>query len=411
MFNTSILTDPFQRVDPFQHPTINISWRSEQFEAFLPYLGVTVFFLLLAVQLQPSRNKAPIINPKKWSEWSWERPMKDFAFGSKAMLSQAYATLGDKPFQVYTSQGMMTVLSPKYINELKNDNRLSFPQHTHRAFLGDIPGFNAFDQRTRKPWYLGFGQTVRGGLFLIQIANKHLNAYLNQMTIPLSEECDLSLQQHLPADQNWQVIDPNLQMSKIIARMSSRIFLGKEFCEDERWIEASRQYAINAFSAQERLSLWPSYSHHVVHWFLPYCKTLRKNASTCRAIIEGVLQKRKIEQAARAKEGKPPKEIEDSLSWMHKLSGGKTFDASRVQLGLSMAAIHTTTDLTSWLLICIAQHPEIIQPLREEIISVLSASGWKKTSLYNLKLLDSVMKESQRLKPNVLGKIKFSAPI
>ncbi|KAH7049327.1 cytochrome P450, partial [Macrophomina phaseolina] len=40
---------------------------------------------------------------------------------------------------------------------------------------------------------------------------------------------------------------------------------------------------------------------------------------------------------------------------------------------------------------------------RKEIIEVLQADGgWKKTSLYKLKLLDSCMKESQRLHPSVM---------
>lgn len=52
----------------------------------------------------------------------------------------------------------------------------------------------------------------------------------------------------------------------------------------------------------------------------------------------------------------------------------------------------------------IAQHPDLFQPLREEITNVLTAEGFKKTALYNLKLMDSVIKESQRLRPVLLGK-------
>lgn len=42
--------------------------------------------------------------------------------------------------------------------------------------------------------------------------------------------------------------------------------------------------------------------------------------------------------------------------------------------------------------------------MREEIIRVITEHGWRKTSLYNLKLMDSVLKESQRLKPVLSGK-------
>lgn len=60
----------------------------------------------------------------------------------------------------------------------------------------------------------------------------------------------------------------------------------------------------------------------------------------------------------------------------------------------------TTTDLINQTMIQILLHPEIIKPLREEIIQVVAEQGgWKKQTLYNLKLMDSVIKESQRLKP------------
>ena len=38
------------------------------------------------------------------------------------------------------------------------------------------------------------------------------------------------------------------------------------------------------------------------------------------------------------------------------------------------------------------------------MITVLGEGGWTKTSLHNMKLLDSVIKESQRTKPIGLGK-------
>jgi hypothetical protein len=55
----------------------------------------------------------------------------------------------------------------------------------------------------------------------------------------------------------------------------------------------------------------------------------------------------------------------------------------------------------------LAQNPDIIGPLRKEIIEVLTEGGWKKSSLYNLKLMDSVIKETQRLKPLECGKLVF----
>jgi cytochrome P450 monooxygenase-1 len=52
--------------------------------------------------------------------------------------------------------------------------------------------------------------------------------------------------------------------------------------------------------------------------------------------------------------------------------------------------------------------------LRQEIVGALDKGGWKKTSLHGMKLLDSVIKESLRLKPAALGEWKarrLSSPI
>lgn len=75
-----------------------------------------------------------------------------------------------------------------------------------------------------------------------------------------------------------------------------------------------------------------------------------------------------------------------------------------------MTAIHTTSDLLQEVMIRIAQRPELFQVLRNEIVEVLGKDGLKKTALYNLKIMDSVFKEAQRLKTNTLGKAPLSLP-
>lgn len=103
----------------------------------------------------------------------------------------------------------------------------------------------------------------------------------------------------------------------------------------------------------------------------------------------------------------PPRTHADALDWFEELSAAynQPFDRSRGQVGLSMAAIHTTSNLLTNIIYDLAAHPEYIQPLRDEICAVLDEDGdLKKTSLLKLKLLDSVMKESQRTHPVSMSK-------
>lgn len=100
---------------------------------------------------------------------------------------------------------------------------------------------------------------------------------------------------------------------------------------------------------------------------------------------------------------------------------GRAYEPHLSQLTLSVAAIHTTSDLLTQMVLDLAEHagqgPEgeeeneegregvkegrrgLLAALRAEIVEVLGREGWKKTSLYGLKLLDSCIRETQRLKP------------
>ncbi|KAM0213308.1 hypothetical protein ACHAQI_004351 [Fusarium lateritium] len=57
----------------------------------------------------------------------------------------------------------------------------------------------------------------------------------------------------------------------------------------------------------------------------------------------------------------------------------------------------------------IAMQPKLFDLLRQEIITVLGPNGLNKASLNNLKLMDSVMKESLRLSPVFLGLFRRKA--
>lgn len=89
---------------------------------------------------------------------------------------------------------------------------------------------------------------------------------------------------------------------------------------------------------------------------------------------------------------------------------------------MSVVAIHTTTELLTGVLLDLAQNENFIKELRDEIVTVMtkakehtagtdnngsekkSKAAWKKTTLYQMKLLDSALKESQRLHVRDTGK-------
>lgn len=190
----------------------------------------------------------------------------------------------------------------------------------------------------------------------------------------------------------------------MVARVSSFIFLGEKVCRDKGWINVSVNYVIDAFIAARDLRLWPSVLQPLVHWFLPRTKAIREHIRVARRIIDEELEERNRLGEKGEAERRP-----DALDWMRQIAAKQPLDITRAQIGLSLAAIHTTSNLATNVLYDLAAYPEYVQALRDEIKAVLEEDGvLKKSSLTKMKLMDSVLKESQRMNPVSMSKSAFA---
>lgn len=161
---------------------------------------------------------------------------------------------------------------------------------------------------------------------------------------------------------------------------------------------------MTGFMAALSLRMFPGFLRPFVTWVLPPCRSLRSQVQQARDLIRPVIERRKEEKAAAVSRGETPVQYNDGVEWADMYTNGRTFDRVDLQLGLSIAAVHNTTDLLAQVVYDLASDPDIIERLRAEAIQVLGEGGWSKTTLYKLKLLDSVIKESQRIKPILTGK-------
>lgn len=187
----------------------------------------------------------------------------------------------------------------------------------------------------------------------------------------------------------------------VVAKLSAKVFLGDEAVRNQEWLDITIDYTVNLCLAQRQLRHFRGWSRYLVHWFLPRCIKLRKQFNRAKTIIAPILAQR-MEAIALAEKG-VGKMPNDATAWIHEVAQGKSYDPVGVQLGLSIVALHTTSDLLTHILTDLCKHPEYIELMRDEVRQVLSEHGWQKTSLYRMKLVDSVMKESQRVVPASMG--------
>ncbi|OHW96070.1 cytochrome p450 [Colletotrichum incanum] len=329
----------------------------------IPYLATVFLFVVLVYAFGNHDSKLPELNPLQPFEFTNRRRMSEFVQNSKELMLKGKDTFGGSPYKMHSEWGELVVLSPEFIHELRSEPRLNFIEPATDDSHGYIPGFEPFN----------------GNRAITTIVTKYLTKALN-----------------------WHQIIPQKDIIRIVSRLSSRVFMGEELCRDEEWVRVVGDYTAAAFSVGYELGHWPRWARPIVHWFLPSCWNVRNLLAECRKALKPHLEQRDAQKAAALARGETKPIFDDSIEWFEKECTTK-YDIASEQVSLSLVAIHTTSDLLQQTMLDLASHPELFQPLREELVRVLSAEGLKKTALYNLKLMDSVIKESQRMKPVLLS--------
>lgn len=334
-------------------------------------------------------SKYPHTNPPGWFQVRLFKQM-DFIMNGKAIFLRAKKKFGGKPFRMLTEVGTVIVLPPSAAQEIRNEKSLSFGKAIMQDFHAHVPGFEPF------------GFVDHDGQIMQSVIRKQLTKYLNKVTEPLSKETTFAVRRIFGDSPEWHEVNIKDCTLDLVSRISSRVFLGEEVCRNEAWLKITKAYTVDAFKAAVKLTLLPSFFKPLAARFSKDCNLVRQEIQEARDIITPVLEKRRALKENAKANGEPVPTFDDAIDWAENEHDGTPYDPAIFQLVLSFAAIHTTTDLTCQVLLLLAQNPEAITPLREEIIKVLKAEGWRKSALYNMKLLDSAIKEGQRIKPAAL---------
>ncbi|WXC61722.1 hypothetical protein SNK03_007595 [Fusarium graminearum] len=350
--------------------------------------GITVLTLFIVqFPLFNGGGKYPLLNPKGSFELTTNRVVREFINDSINILEKGKSLFKGQIYRANTDWGQVVVIPHQFLDALKSHRDLDFTTPAKDDSHAYIPGFEPFS----------------GDHDLSKVVIKYLTKALNRVTGPLSEEASLAFQHVIGGSTEWHEIQPYPDFIRIISRMSSRVFMGEELCRNEEWVKLAGDYTVQAFRTGDMLRMYPRWSRPFVHWFLPSCKELRRTLDAARKCLKPFLERRNAIKAEAIAKGEPCP-YDNSFEWFEKEY--TTHDPAVAQITLSLVAIHTTTDLLLEAVLNIAQHPELLIPLREEIVRVLSTEGLKKTALLNLKLMDSVLKESQRLRPVLLGSFR-----
>lgn len=292
--------------------------------------------------------------------------------------------LGSHGSNPLNPESRVIVVSPTFLDELKRlpDDVLSFDaavmesMHAKYTQLPTEPLVSHTIKTSLTPGLVRFNPTV-------------------------ASEVQEALRLELPPCDDWTPVRINQKLLRIVAIASGRILIGPELCRTEEYLDAAINYTIELMGARQAVDALPPWKRPFVASRLPAVKQLNQRLKQADAFMEPVVR-------ARLEALKDPnnEKQDDMLQWaiddQFKARGKCDIRKQvRIQLGVSFAAIHTTTLTSTNVFYDLAAYPEYIEELRAEIRTVLAEHGgvFTSTALQAMKKLDSFLKESQRFHP------------
>ncbi|KAL3436173.1 cytochrome P450 [Aspergillus tetrazonus] len=282
-------------------------------------------------------------------------------------------------FRVISQKGPKIILGPEYANEVKSHPACNADVFIAKEFHAHVSGF----------------EVLRPQEVMKDAIRLKLTRSIGALMKPISAETALILETQWGNSNCWHELDLKSTIASLVSRVSAVMFVGEELGRDQKWLSIVTNYSSDMFVADLALCKWPEVLRPIATYFLPSCGKLRRHIREAALMLDPILS-----EGYSAHQNK-----QNFLDWLEEIAGGRKYNPVLAQLSLAAAAIDTTSDLIVQTLtdICRFRDSQKLQEdLREEMVRVLRADGWEKSAMYNLKLLDSVLKETQRVKPVVV---------
>jgi hypothetical protein len=169
-----------------------------------------------------------------------------------------------------------------------------------------------------------------------------LTPALVRLNPTIADEVQESIRQELPPCDDWTPININHKLLRIVALVSGRVFIGAELSRSEDYLDAAINYTIEVMQATQALGKMRPWLRPFMGHRLPEVKKVEQRFAQADRFMRPVVAARRQMQ-----DNEKP---DDMLQWLmdgqDKFKQRTTEELAKIQLGISFAAIHTTT-LTS----------------------------------------------------------------
>jgi cytochrome P450 len=158
----------------------------------------------------------------------------------------------------------------------------------------------------------------------------------------ISEEVDEALVLEMSSCDDWTPTNIYAKLLRIVAIVSGRIFVGRELSRSEEYLDAAINYTMDVVAAQRAVNELTPWTRFYKAPYLPQVQKLDQRIREADNFLRPIAKARR--DAANDPSAEKP---DDMLQWLldEQEKSGQHDDKqlAEFQLGISFAAIHTTT--------------------------------------------------------------------
>ncbi|KAF9237105.1 cytochrome P450 [Melanogaster broomeanus] len=346
---------------------------------------VAAAFVITKLTKRPKLDAIPTVGSTTWLGSWWAGVT--FITNATDVIQEGYDKYKGAPFRVSNLYHWMVVVSGRqHLEELRKspDEELSLQEATNEIFKTEYT----------------LGQDVHYNPYHVPIIRSQLTRNLGILYPEINDELVTTFEETLDLKDDgihqcergteWKSMPALHTVQKVVCRTSNRIFVGLPLCRNPDWVDHNIQFTLDVVKGGVIIALFPKFMAAFVARFMTSVPgSTRRGMKHLGPIIEE--RKKCLEEHGPAWADKP----NDLLSWLMDEAKGPQCSIeslTRCILTVNFAAIHSFTQA----LFNLAANPQYIQPLREEVESIVDTEGWSKGALAKMRKIDSFLKESQR---------------
>ncbi|PIL30288.1 cytochrome P450 [Ganoderma sinense ZZ0214-1] len=232
----------------------------------------------------------------------------------------------------------------------------------------------------------------------VQIVREKLTRRLATMLPDILDEVAVALDEGFGTDtKEWTEVAVTPLMNKVTVRAINRSFVGLPLCRNEEYLSLVAEFTQQIVQDGATLRLVPKL---IRSFIAPFIIKAKKIAGRAVTYLRPVVEQRMSALAELGDDQKESQKPNDLLQFILDTAVQKGEDLSVIAqrlLMLNVATSFTFSMLVTHVLYHVAEKPELLQSLRDEIQSTISAKGgWTLDSMKHMWKLDSILRETLR---------------